>query len=157
MILASWAPFAAASDGDSGEHPPTQSGIFYTLEEFDPMVNGKPYLFAGGEDEIIFSATRHLKQQWIDDGYPDLMLPFEETSTSGRTAGRACENAWSAGQTGTVQTTDVAVVGGAFCQRKTGVGKQGVCAGRCPGHNLRGWSWIYTNGRIQRNRTINQV
>ena len=68
MILASWVPFAAASDDDSGEHPSTQSGIFYNLEEFDPMANGKPYLFAGGEDEIIFSATRHLKQQWIDDG-----------------------------------------------------------------------------------------
>ena len=105
MILASWAPFAAASDDDSGEVGITQSGIFYSLEEFDPVINGKPYLFAGGEDEIIFSATRHLKQQWVDDGYPDLMLPFEETSTSARTGGRACENAWSAGQTGTVQTT----------------------------------------------------
>jgi PKD repeat protein len=105
MILGSWAPFAAASDGDSGENPTTQDGIFYNLDEFDPLVDGKPYLFAGGEDEIIFSATRHLKQQWVDDGYPGLVLPFEDTGTSGRTSGRACENAWTAGQTGTVQTT----------------------------------------------------
>ena len=105
MILASWAPLATASDDDSSENSTTQGGIFYNLEEFDPMVNGKPYLFAGGEDEIIFSATRHLKQQWVDDGYPDLVLPFEEPVTSARTAGRACENAWSAGETGTVQTT----------------------------------------------------
>ena len=105
MILASWAPLAAASDGDSGENHTNQGGIFYNLDEFDPLTDGKPYLFAGDDDEIIFSATRHLKQQWVDDGYPDLVLPFEETETSGRTAGRACENAWTAGETGTVQTT----------------------------------------------------
>ena len=105
MILASWAPFAAASEEDSGQNSTTQGGIFYNLDEFDPMANGKPYLFAGDEDELIFSATRHLKQQWVDEGYPGLVLPFEESETSGRTAGRACENAWSAGETGTVQTT----------------------------------------------------
>ncbi|DAC63947.1 MAG TPA: hypothetical protein D7I10_01015, partial [Candidatus Poseidoniales archaeon] len=56
------------------------------------------------EDELIFSATRHLKQEWANDGYPGLVMPFEETSNS-RTSGRACENAWTTGQTGTVQTT----------------------------------------------------
>ncbi|MDP6324115.1 MAG: PKD domain-containing protein [Candidatus Thalassarchaeaceae archaeon] len=105
MILASWVPFAAATDGDSDQSSTFEGGLFYDLDDFDPMVNGKPYLFAGGEDELIFSATRHLKQQWADDGYPGLVMPFEETSTSARTSGRACENAWTAGQTGTVQTT----------------------------------------------------
>ena len=89
MILASWAPFAAASDDDSGDVGITQSGIFYSLEEFDPAINGKPYLFAGGEDEIIFSATRHLKQQWVADGYPGLILPFEESTSNARTSARS--------------------------------------------------------------------
>ena len=46
MILASWGPVAAASDGDSEENSTTQGGIFYNLDEFDPLVNAKPYLFA---------------------------------------------------------------------------------------------------------------
>ena len=71
MILASWAPFAAASDGDSGENHTNQGGIFYNLDGFDPVTDGKPYLFAGGEDEIIFSATRHLKPV----SYTHLTLP----------------------------------------------------------------------------------
>ena len=79
MILASWVPFAAATDGDSDQSSTFEGGLFYDLDDFDPMVNGKPYLFAGGEDELIFSATRHLKQQWADDGYPGLVMPFEET------------------------------------------------------------------------------
>ena len=105
MILASWVPFAAASDDDSNQTTSTEAGLSYSLDEFDPTVNGKPYLFAGEEGEYIYSATRHLKQQWAADGFPDLVLPFEQTATSGRTSGRACENAWTTGETGTVQTT----------------------------------------------------
>ncbi|MEE2747732.1 MAG: PKD domain-containing protein [Candidatus Thermoplasmatota archaeon] len=105
MILASWVPLAVASDDDSNQTHISEGGLSYTLDEFDPTTNGKPYLFAGEEGEYIYSATRHLKQQWAADGYPDLVLPFEQTATSGKTSGRACENAWTTGQTGTVQTT----------------------------------------------------
>ena len=55
MILASWVPLATADEGDSEQNSISNTGLFYTLDEFDPT-NGKPYLFAGGEDEIIFSA-----------------------------------------------------------------------------------------------------
>ena len=78
MILASWTPLAAASEGDSEEGSNSEMGISYSLDGFDPMADGKPYLFAGEEDELIFSATRHLKQQWVADGYPELVMPFEE-------------------------------------------------------------------------------
>ena len=105
MILASWAPLAAADSEGGNQHSSNYGGLTYSLEGFEPLTDGKPYLFAGDEDELIFSATRHLKQQWIDDGYPDLVLPFDEVSTSSKTSGRACENAWSTGDTGTVQTT----------------------------------------------------
>ena len=105
MILASWAPLATASEGDSEQGPSPAVGLSYSLDGFDPMTDGKPYLFAGEEDELIFSATRHLKQQWVADGYPELVMPFEEPTTNTRTSGRACENAWSTGQTGTIQTS----------------------------------------------------
>ena len=106
MILASWAPLASASGDDSEPDSSPVVGITYSLDGFDPMADGKPYLFAGEEDELIFSATRHLKQQWVADGYPELVMPFEETTTSSaRTSGRACENAWTTGQTGTIQTS----------------------------------------------------
>jgi len=105
MILASWAPLAAASEDGSEQGSSEPEGLSYSLDGFDPMTEGKPYLFAGEEDELIFSATRHLKQQWVADGYPGLVMPFEEPATSARTSGRACENAWTAGQTGTIQTS----------------------------------------------------
>ena len=76
MILASWVPLATADEGDSEQDSNMNAGLFYTLDEFDPTTNGKPYLFAGGEDELIFSATRHLKQQWVDAvSYTHLTLP----------------------------------------------------------------------------------
>ena len=105
MILASWAPLAAASEDGSEQGSSEAEGLSYSLDGFDPLTEGKPYLFAGEEDELIFSATRHLKQQWVADGYPGLVMPFEEPTTSARTSGRACENAWTAGQTGTIQTS----------------------------------------------------
>jgi len=103
MIFASWVPFATADDSQtqSTEGPTIYA---YDLDGFVAEDDGRPYLFAGDEDELIFSATRHLKQEWANDGYPGLVMPFEETSNS-RTSGRACENAWTTGQTGTVQTT----------------------------------------------------
>ena len=103
MIFASWVPFATAEDGQtqSTEGPTIYA---YDLDGFVAEDDGRPYLFAGDEDELIFSATRHLKQEWADDGYPGLVMPFEESSST-RTSGRACENAWTTGQTGTVQTT----------------------------------------------------
>jgi len=103
MIFASWVPLATADDSPSqgGEAPVIYA---YDLDGFVAEDNGRPYLFAGDEDELIFSATRHLKQEWAADGYPGLVMPFEE-SNSARTSGRACENAWTTGQTGTVQTT----------------------------------------------------
>ena len=103
MIFASWVPFATADD-ERAQETEEQRIYAYNLDDFIAEEDGRPYLFAGDEDELIFSATRHLKQEWADDGYPGLMMPFEETS-SARTSGRACENAWTTGQAGTVQTT----------------------------------------------------
>ena len=43
MILASWVPLATADEGDSEQDSTMNTGLFYTLDEFDPTTNGKPY------------------------------------------------------------------------------------------------------------------
>ena len=84
MIFASWVPLATADDSPSqGDEIPVIYA--YDLDGFVAEDNGRPYLFAGDEDELIFSATRHLKQEWAADGYPGLVMPFEE-SNSARTS-----------------------------------------------------------------------
>ena len=105
MVLASWTPLAAASEDGTEAVEDATVGLAYGLDGLDLQTNAKPYLFAGEEGEFIYSATRHLKQQWVDDGYPELFLPFEQPASSAKSTARACENAWTTGQTGTVQTT----------------------------------------------------
>ncbi len=106
MILASWSPLAGAEQTDFDSSVNAEEGLVYELENFNPDDDGRPYLFAGNESENIYSATRFLKQQWVDDNYPDLYLPFSENTVSNsRTSGRACENAWTTGQAGQVPTT----------------------------------------------------
>ncbi|MDP6899307.1 MAG: PKD domain-containing protein [Candidatus Thalassarchaeaceae archaeon] len=101
MILGLLAPMVAADDGQNENQPTAVDPIVYSLDDFNPETMGKAYLI--GEEQSLYSATRHLKQQWQADDYPQLRLPFEETS--GRTAGRACENAWTTGQVGVISTT----------------------------------------------------
>ena len=69
MIFASWVPLATADDNHSQE---VEAPVVYAydLDDFVAEDDGRPYLFAGEEDELIFSATRHLKQEWASDGYP---------------------------------------------------------------------------------------
>jgi len=102
MILASLLPLASANEAEESSSQTGWEPVVYSLEGFDPETMGKAYLFTNGS-EPLYSATRFLKQQWQDDDYPQLRLPFEETT--GRTSARACENAWSTGTAGTVQTT----------------------------------------------------
>jgi PKD repeat protein len=105
MVLASLSPLAAGDEGAETPPPTVIEPTIYSLDGFNPATMGKAYLYAGDEGESIYSATRFLKQSWLADDTPGLVMPFEEDATGGRTAGRACENAWSAGGTGTIQTT----------------------------------------------------
>ena len=103
MILGLLTPLVTADDGQNENQPTVVNPVVYSLNDFNPETMGKAYLI--GEDQSLFSATRYLKQQWQADDYPQLRLPFEETSA--RTAGRACENAWTTGQVGVVSTPAV--------------------------------------------------
>jgi len=119
MLVATLTPLAVADNGNQSEDAGEAEPYFAIgdLSEFNPVEMGKPYLFTGEDGEAIYSATRHLKQQWRDAGYPNLVLPFSDgdddsqlahqqsAQSKGRTSGRACENAWQTGQTGQVQTT----------------------------------------------------
>ena len=106
MLVASLAPLATADAAPDAPDEATVESVVYGLDAFEPATMGKAYLFSDVNGEPLYSATRHLKTQWIADGHPGLILPFgEDAGTAGRNAGRACENAWSTGGSGTVQTT----------------------------------------------------
>ena len=80
-----------------------------TLTNFVAEDNGKAYLFTP-EGDPIYSATRHLKNAWIDAGYPGLVLPFSDSYIENQTtSGRACESAWSQGDTTTMPTASGAI------------------------------------------------
>ena len=75
------------------------------LIQFDPPIEGKRYLFSDSEVPI-FSATTYLKKQWIEDGYPGLILPFSPSYQNSRHSARSCEDAWAVDDTDNITTTD---------------------------------------------------
>jgi len=97
FLMASLSPFVGAESAE--ENTIVAVGDFF---DYTPEDDGRPYLFAGTDEEPVYSGTRHLKQQWAAAGHPDLIDPFANNM---RTSGRACENAWTTGQSGQVQTT----------------------------------------------------
>jgi len=81
------------------------------LSEFNPAEHGKMYLY-NDEDNPIYSATRFFKQEWIDAGRPNLVLPFADEDNGRTTSGRAptpctpTASQWVQGGTGVVPTDD---------------------------------------------------
>ena len=73
------------------------------LSEFSPNEEGKEYMF-NGDDLSVFSATGFLKNQWVEAGYPELVLPFSENEQS-KNSIRSCENAWSVGESDNITTS----------------------------------------------------
>ena len=57
-----------------------------------------------GDDLSVFSATGFLKNQWVEAGYPELVLPFSENEQS-KNSIRSCENAWSVGESDNITTS----------------------------------------------------
>ena len=101
LLFASFLPIIAHAEDDNEEVE-----IFTgTISNFDGEEMGKSYLSTSSEDPL-FSATRHLKNQWIDAGMPDMILPFSSDylSKQSRSVGRACENAWNQGDSVTMPT-----------------------------------------------------
>ena len=74
MVVTSLSPLAMAEDIADDDF----EGFVGDLSEFDPITEGKEYLFS--ESTVpIYSATGFLKSQWRSDGYPNLTLPFSDS------------------------------------------------------------------------------
>ena len=102
MIVASLSPLALASSDIDAE---TSEFSYGSLDDFDPSIEGKKYMFTN-ETKPAFSATGHLKKQWIEDGYPNLVLPFSQTYMNSKSSARNCTDAWSQGDTDTVPSAN---------------------------------------------------
>ena len=102
MLLASLSPLTMASSVDDSEISEFSYG---SLDDFSPSEEGKKYMFTN-ESKPVFSATGHLKKQWIEDGYPNLILPFSQTYLNSKSSVRNCTNAWSQGDTDTVPSAN---------------------------------------------------
>ena len=101
MLLASISPIALANSSIDNSEASVSAG---NLENFDPSTEGNKYLFSN-ETDPIYSATSHLKKQWIEEGYPNLVLPFSQSYTNSKSSTRNCTNEWSQGDTDTVPTS----------------------------------------------------
>ena len=102
MIVASLSPLALANPNIEDD---TSEFSYGNLDGFDPSIEGKKYMFTN-ESEPAFSATGHLKKQWIEDGYPNLVLPFSQSYINSKSSTRNCTNAWSQGDTDTVPSAN---------------------------------------------------
>ena len=100
MLLASFSPFALAESNKQDLSSEVMGG---DLSDFEPSIEGKQYMFTKNSDPV-FSATGHLKMEWREAGYPNLVLPFSQGYVSTKSSLRACANAWSQGDTGNVST-----------------------------------------------------
>ena len=86
LLLSSLSPFVAADDGLSeSETKDVFVPVFADLNDFTPE-NSKPYLIPGADQEV-YSATRMMKQAWVDAGMPGVEIATNPTSA---TSGRAC-------------------------------------------------------------------
>ena len=101
MLLASISPITMATASSDNNTIEISIG---NLEEFDPSTEGKKYMFTN-DSKPVYSATSFLKKQWIDEGYPDLVLPFSQSYMNSKSSTRNCTNAWSQGDTDTVPTS----------------------------------------------------
>ena len=97
--MASYLPIIVHAEDDYAEDDYEADEIFTgTISDFDGEEMGKAYLTTSSGDPV-YSATRHLKNQWIDEGMTNMVLPFspDYLSKQSRSAARACENAWNQG------------------------------------------------------------
>ena len=100
MLVASLSPMALAVPVSDEAVSEFMAG---DLDEFDATLEGNQYMFTD-DKEPVFSATSYLKKQWVEAGYPNLILPFSQSYSNSRSTARNCTNAWSQGDTDTIPT-----------------------------------------------------
>jgi PKD repeat protein len=101
LLIASISPIAMATTSLEYSTADISAG---NLDEFDPSIEGNQYMFTN-KSEPVYSATSHLKKQWIEDGYPNLVLPFSHSYTNSRASTRNCTNSWNQGDVDTIPTS----------------------------------------------------
>ncbi len=90
MIGASLTPMVSAeNNGDSNE----DTTFMGDLSNFNPENDGHEYIYNDG-DNPIYSAFGYLKQQWVENGSPNVIFPFTEEFQSSRGAVRNCSEQW---------------------------------------------------------------
>ena len=102
LAIGSLAPLASSEQSDVwiSEHSDSNG-----ISTFLPQEDGREYLL--GEGEIsLFSASSYLKSEWAQEGYPGLILPFEQGGLSSRNFQRSCESAWNVGDSDNISTTE---------------------------------------------------
>ena len=101
LVLASISPVALVGATSDESVVEISAG---NLDDFNPLEDGNKYMFTD-ESEPTYSATSHLKKQWIEDGYPNLILPFSQPYLNSKSSARNCTNEWSQGDTDTIPTS----------------------------------------------------
>ena len=93
-------PFASADPVENPEDEIIEfTPVFADLDDFSSD-NAHPYMIPGS-DEALFSATRMMKDSWVDEGMPGVEIA---TSPQAKTSGRAC-TPYNEGDTATVPTS----------------------------------------------------
>ncbi len=101
MLASVLVPMVSASDEAGEEESAIVAG---DLSDFDPDTDGHAYIY-NDEDRPVYSAFGYLKKQWIEDGFPNLVLPFSPSYQNTRSTARSCENAWDVDDTDTFTTS----------------------------------------------------
>ena len=101
MLASVMVPMVSASDEAGDEESAIIAG---DLSDFDPATDGHAYIY-NDEDRPVYSAFGYLKKQWIEEGFPNLVLPFSPSYQNTRSTARSCENAWAVDDTDTFTTS----------------------------------------------------
>ena len=100
FLVSIMSPLASAGSVESEESQEfTFTPVFADLDDFVPS-DSHPYMLPDS-DEALYSATRMMKNTWIDHGMPGVDIA---TSPQSMTSGRAC-TPYNEGDTATVPTS----------------------------------------------------
>ena len=86
FLVSIMSPLASADPVESSENQSFEfTPVFADLDNFVPS-DSHPYMLPDS-DEALYSATRMMKNTWIDEGMPGVDIA---TSPQSMTSGRAC-------------------------------------------------------------------
>jgi len=103
FMLSSLSPMVSANSADEPTNQPDIAEefvpVFADIDDFT-STDAHPYMIPDS-DQLLFSATRLMKQTWVDEGMPGVDIA---TSPQAKTSGRSC-TPYNEGDTATVPTS----------------------------------------------------